>query len=464
LAIYHLNANVISRARGQSIVAAAAYRAGARLRDERYGTVHNYVGRRACAYAEIMAPDNTPAWVHDREQLWNRVEAAEQRKDSQLARVIEVGLPIELTPPEALALLRDYVAKVFVSQGMIADFCIRRDDPNNPHAHILLTLRGVTMHGFGPKERRWNGKANLLEWRSAWAARVNQHLAGAGHAVRVDHRTLEAQQLELTPARRIGIGRAPAGGIDLPDHLAARLVEQGRIARANGDVILEDPTVALRALTHQSASFGSSDLERFLRSRTADDVQFAACLRAVMQSPDLVALSPAGGVPGRFTSRDMIEAARSLQRRGAAMRERVGFAITPHSLAAVLSRFSLQDELARAFEHLVGDGAVKAVAMVDESGRLKLLDAVMAALLADGLKAVRVAPQSLGSIEPLTATSVLIIEAAEMIGLKQLERVFGAAERARAKVVLVGDLVRLGAMGSDTPFAGVLQMTGVSAR
>ena len=207
MAIYHLTASIISRGRGQSVVAAAAYRLGAALRDERYGVTHNYTGKRGVVHSEIMAPPETPAWVRDRETLWNKVEASEMRKDSQLARLLEVGLPVELSGDERVALVRDFVAKKFVATGMIADFCIR-GDTNNPHAHILLTLRGVTPTGFGPKERRWNGKSALLEWRSAWADQANAHLARAGHAVRIDHRTLEAQQIELTPGRRIGVGLA----------------------------------------------------------------------------------------------------------------------------------------------------------------------------------------------------------------------------------------------------------------
>ncbi len=161
------------------MVAAAAYRLGAALRDERYGVTHNYVGRRGVAHSEIMAPPDVPGWARDREFLWNRVEAGESRKDSQLARLIEIGLPRELGLDENVALLRDYIETEFVSQGMIADFSVRMAG-SNPHSHILLTLRRVTSAGFGPKERRWNGKTTLLQWRAAWAERANEHLARAG--------------------------------------------------------------------------------------------------------------------------------------------------------------------------------------------------------------------------------------------------------------------------------------------
>ena len=471
LAIYHLNANVISRARGQSIVAAVAYRAGARLRDERYGVVHNYVGRRV-VHAEIMAPAGTPEWAYDREQLWNRVEAAERRKDSQLARVIELGLPVELTPDQALVLVRDYVATTFVARGMIADCYLRRDNPNNPHAHILLTLRSLTAQGFGRKERRWNGRANLIEWRTAWAACANQHLARAGHPARIDHRTLDAQQIELTPARRAGIGRAPADAVDLPAHLAERIAEQGRIARANGEAIVQDPTVALRALTHRSPSFTDDDLERFLRSRTADDVQFREALAAVRRSPELMALSGTGEAVRRYTSGDMVEAAKSLQRRVASMAARRGHAVTPHNRIAALTRMAMNDAEARIFEELVDDGAVTAMLLSGDPGTFRPLETAIAAWRTDGLHVVRAPAHSLDAVEAqwsrgcdvLTANSVLVVEAADLVGLKQLERVIGVADRIRAKVALIGDPARLEAMGGSAPLWSVLQAMRTEAR
>src|SRR5205085_529208 len=97
--------------------------------------------------------EGAPAWVFDRSALWNAVETVERRKDAQLAREVEVGLPIELGNAEQEALLRDYVQREFIRKGMVADFSIHRDDENNPHAHVLLSLRSLEKRGFGPKER-----------------------------------------------------------------------------------------------------------------------------------------------------------------------------------------------------------------------------------------------------------------------------------------------------------------------
>jgi len=189
MAIYHLHAKMVQRNKGQSAVAAAAYRSGSLLVEETTGIAHDYTRKRGVEHSEILAPDGAPSWVFDRETLWNSVEQSEHRKDAQVAREIEVGLPVELSKSEQLALLREYVQREFVDKGMVADIGIHRDNPVNPHAHILLTTRDLTPDGFGPKNRGWNTKQHLLDWRSGWTDVTNQHLMQAGLAVRIDHRS-----------------------------------------------------------------------------------------------------------------------------------------------------------------------------------------------------------------------------------------------------------------------------------
>jgi Ti-type conjugative transfer relaxase TraA len=488
LAIYHLTVKIISRGRGQSAAAAAAYRSGSALRDERYGVTHNYARNRKAAHTEIMSPAGAPAWVQDRETLWNRVEARELRKDAQLARAVEIGLPTELNPMESLALVRDFITREFVSKGMIADFCIRQNDSNNPYTHILLTLREATPSGFGPKMRQWNRKSNLLEWRSAWAELANQHLARAGHVVRIDHRTLEAQQSELTPGRNMGVGQGRQGEETLPGHLKERVAERQRIAKQNGEMILEDPTVALRALCRQRPTFTHQELVEFLRSRTDGSAQLDAVLAAILESSELAALAPEGDNPVRFTSRDMLEAEKSLMRRVAAMATRRGHGVPPdarlpearlpearlpEARLPELAPDSLTEEQRGTFEYVVGEGDIKALASpagIDKSAPLAAARAVwelrglrvigfaLSGIAAEDLQASSgIKSQTLDSFEdPLTLNHVVVVDGAEMIGLKQLERILAVVDKARGKLVLVGDSQQLAAMGSMSPLRGIL--------
>ncbi len=444
MAIYHFTVSVLSRARGHRVVASAAAQAAAKLRDDYYGIVHNHVHRPGVEFTEILAPHNSPSWVFDREQLWNRVEAAERRKDSQLARTLEISLPVELRHDERVELLRDFIRAEFVAKGMIADIGIRRTPLNNPNAHVLLTLRAAGAAGFGPKMRQWNGKSNLVIWRAAWANQANLHLARAGHRVRIDHRTLDEQQIELTAARKTGVVRPLQGVEALPEYLRERFAEQRRIAHANGTAIIEDPAIAIRALAAQRRNFTHTQISQFLRSRTDGDAQHDAALSRIMASPELIALSPTDGRPTLYTSRDLIEAEKSLMRRALTLASRHAGAAVPQASKAALIRMRSQG-LREAFSNIVSAGDFKAAATAAEE-TAQLVAEARAHWSAQGKRVLDAVPRA--NEAALAKDDVVIICGAEMIDLKSLERILAAAERARAKLVLLADAARLQAMGT----------------
>ena len=203
---------MISRSQGRSVTAASAYRVAERIEDRRTGLTFDYAAKGGVDHNEILAPDHAPDWVHDRSELWNRVEESETRKNSQVAREVRVALPDELTHAQRVALVRDYAQTQFVDRGMVADIALhapgRAGDERNHHAHILLTTREVDADGFTTKNRDWN-KVEVLEgWREAWARDSNAALERAGIEDRVDHRTLVAQRDEArelaTAARERG--------------------------------------------------------------------------------------------------------------------------------------------------------------------------------------------------------------------------------------------------------------------
>ncbi|GAA0020212.1 MobQ family relaxase [Bradyrhizobium diazoefficiens] len=204
MASYHLSAQPVKRSDGRSVVAMAAYRAGALLKDERRGVDADYRRRQGVLHAEIMAPEGAAEWLYDREALWNAVERMEVRRDAQLAREINMALPHELTDEQRLALVRDFVQEQFVSLGMVADFAIhapvpgKGDDPRNYHVHVLLTLRKAGYWGlWRVKTREWNSDELLVKWRAAWAEHQNRALGLLGFKARVDHRSFAARKREV---------------------------------------------------------------------------------------------------------------------------------------------------------------------------------------------------------------------------------------------------------------------------
>ena len=200
MAIYHLRASVISRSAGRSATAAAAYRSGIEIEDRRTGLSFDYAAKRGVEHTEILAPSHAPDWASDRSELWNRVEEAETRKNSQVAREVRVALPDELSHDERVELVRGFCQSAFVERGMVADVAIHapgsEGDERNHHAHIMVTTREIDAEGFTTKNREWNGKDVLEGWRSSWAEASNEALERSGRDERIDHRTLEAQRDE----------------------------------------------------------------------------------------------------------------------------------------------------------------------------------------------------------------------------------------------------------------------------
>jgi Ti-type conjugative transfer relaxase TraA len=485
VAIYHLHAQVISRAQGRCVVAAAAYRAGQSLDDEASGLTFDYTRKQGIAFSEILAPEGAPEWVFHRSELWNRVEAGEKRKDAQLARELDVGLHTELSFEENRELLRAFVKREFVDKGMVADFSIHLDDEHNPHAHIMLTLRKVGPEGFGPKVRTWNERSKLMGWRQSWEELSNAHLAQAGHAVRIDHRTLKEQGLELTPGRKIGVGQERQQG-DLPPRIAERVAEQREIARENGERIIADPGVALKAMTHMQATFTEHDLAKWLHTRTDGAEQFQAAYLKVTTSPDLVMLGRDDRRRARYTSREMLEVERGMLQNGKQLAARAGHGVEAGRAAAARSKHRLSAEQREAFDVLVAPGDLKALVGLAGSGKSRLLSAAKEAWEAQGYtvrgaalsgiaaenlaQASGIESRTLASFEyawkadreKLHAKEVFVIDEAGMVGSRQFARVLEAAHKAGTKVVVVGDPEQLQAIEAGAPFRALLAESGVA--
>lgn len=201
MAIFHASVKTYSRAEDHSAVAAAAYRAGLRLHDERTGLTHDYRQRTGVASVSLHAPDDAPTWSSDLEAVWNRVEAAEKRSNSRVARELEVALPAELTDAERQSIAQE-LAHHLVERYQVAVLAAvhRPDDggdPRNHHVHLLFSTRVLGPEGFGEKLRvlddRTAGPKEVRALRQMVADCINRHLEAAQRPERVHAGTLEAQ-------------------------------------------------------------------------------------------------------------------------------------------------------------------------------------------------------------------------------------------------------------------------------
>jgi ATP-dependent exoDNAse (exonuclease V) alpha subunit len=261
--LYRLQINSISRSAGRKAIAAAAYRAGERIRDERTGKLHNYASRKDVRHTEIILPsalkDGEAGWARDRSRLWNAAEAAEHRRDSRVAREYQVALPHELSAPQRLELARRFSRELADRHNIGVDLAIhdpRPDsDPRSYHAHLLVTTREVGPAGFGGKagldlsisenaKRGLAGAGEMTAIRERWASMTNEAYRAAGLDLRVDHRSLAAQGIDREPQPKIpfqlvqmerrGVRSEVAERIRAAyrERVAARAARQGRAAGA----------------------------------------------------------------------------------------------------------------------------------------------------------------------------------------------------------------------------------------
>ena len=233
IAIYHWNVGIVSRGKGKSAVAAAAYRSGEKLTNEWDGMTHDYTRKGGVVHTEIMLPPHAPPSFSARSTLWNSVELYEKAGNAQLAREIDAALPIELSREEQIRLVREYCSSQFVSRGMCVDFAIHDTDSGNPHGHIMLTMRPLDERGtWTAKSKKeydldengerirlpsgrykthkvdltgWNDKDNTLLWRKAWADFTNDFLERNGSPERIDHRSNAERGIDEIPTVHMGV-------------------------------------------------------------------------------------------------------------------------------------------------------------------------------------------------------------------------------------------------------------------
>jgi hypothetical protein len=198
VAIFHLTTKSVSKNKGQSSKAKAAYnlRLGkyAKQEDKRF---HGYSG-------------NMPEWVgSDVRTFWAAADKFE-RSNGRTAREIEVALPSELSKDQQIRLAHEFTKSIVKDKHPYV-LALHEGKGSNPHAHLLFSERQLdgiprdktqffarahptrAEKGGARKDRAMIEKQWLETVRQTWQDHANRALARAGRAERVDHRSLENQ-------------------------------------------------------------------------------------------------------------------------------------------------------------------------------------------------------------------------------------------------------------------------------
>ena len=270
MAIFHCNKSEVQRGKGQNAIAAVAYISRSKLQyfttDKVTGDAvvitYNYSSRKGLAYSVILAPDNAPAWVYDRQELWNRAERAETRKNAETARKLTLALPVELSLEQNIELIEHYAMEHLVSHGMVADINIHYDNEDNPHVHIQMTTRKLQLIengeivGFGAKGRDWGRRQFLYYYRESASYVINQYLEKYGHLSQISHLSHKDRGIDLLPSIHEG------AAWHIKD---SRLrLENKKIVKANAAKIKENPGILFDKLSVNKPVFAKEEIEKVL--------------------------------------------------------------------------------------------------------------------------------------------------------------------------------------------------------
>lgn len=495
----------MSRGTGRSAVAAAAYRAGDELENERDGLTHDFTRRGGVEHAEIVLPAASgAAWARSRSALWNAAEAAERRKDSRVAREIEVSLPHELSPEDRLILTREFAQSLADRFGVAVDFAIHSPHPptdeRNHHAHLMLTTRRVEIDGLGGKSvLEWENKKlqaqglpttheQLRSIRVEWEERANLHLARAGVEVSIDHRSHAARGLDISPTQHVGVHatQMERHGLDVS---RVRL-EQVTAAR-NALAIQARPEQVLDLITQEKSVFDRYDIAKALHRAIDDAAQFQAAMARVLGSEALVELQPEKRDPdgvievARYSTREMVDLERNMAQSAGRLFAACDSGVSGRHVDAAISRRSyLSQEQRQAIGHVTGEERIAAVVGLAGAGKSTMLaaareaweaqgyrvhGAALAGKAAEGLEeSSGIASRTLASwqrawdrgFDALGPRDVLVVDEAGMVGSRQLARVINEADRVGAKIVLVGDPEQLQPIGAGAAFRAVAERIG----
>ncbi|AVP87955.1 hypothetical protein phytr_10270 [Candidatus Phycorickettsia trachydisci] len=363
MAIYHFSTNPIQRSKGESAVGAAAYRAGVKLVqkivDPATGAVrekiHNYENKKGVVHKEILVPEGfvKAEWLKDRQELWQRTEDSEIRKDAQLGRQIVIALPKELSEEENIELAVNFAKEVLAKDGMVVDVAVHYDNPDNPHAHLLMTMRDLEFDKegevvFGGKNRDWNSKQKIFEWRKAWEKCLNKELSIKGFDMEVSAASFKDRGIDLVATKHEGKIR----------HIARVMRVQAyneQVRLANLEVIRENPEMLIDMLQSRKGVFNRDDIVKGFkgvlfescggRLTISEEEELVRGVEGIMNSEKLVRVSDRGfGGKAMYAGKRQVEKEAELVRAANELKSRYGHMIAVPEGGKIDEGLSVQQE------------------------------------------------------------------------------------------------------------------------
>lgn len=474
----------ISRGKGLSVVAAAAYRGAEKIYDERLGVHHDYERKRGVVYNEVLLPEGACQSLKCPNALWNLVEQVENRKNSQLAREIILALPADETvsDEDRVELTRRFVNQHFVSLGLAAQISIHEPhgDSNNIHAHILVTTRRVLGNGFEKKKARdlhpeVRGGRVIKEdriWKDFWREAQNKYFQEKGLELEVDPNGIISQ---------VHLGKHAYNAHSAQND---KIQENNFRNKKAQEITLTNPDLLLELLTLNESVFSENTLYKTIHRYTHTKEDFDSALQSVLSSKELVSLGANDMGKACFTTKKMFKLETGLQELAHKLKKQKSCKVGQRFVEKKLLNSSLSDEQKRAVRHIVHGQNISAIvgnAGAGKSYTMKVANEIWAKCdyevigLSFSKKAAINLEQESGIQSrtihsflygvregriSLDKNSILVLDEAGMVSAPLLSEVLREAKTAKAKLVLVGDPKQLQPIGPGAPFRAITESIG----
>lgn len=497
MALYHFSAKVLSRS-SRNTVGALAYRAGCKLYDDQTGRSFNYESK-PVEHVELLLPKDAPKWAveiqelisEDRQKgvqaLCNIVESAEKRVDAQVWREFEFALHRELTHEQNMALAREFVQDQICARGMVAQLNFHFDvdektGDEKPHCHVVMITRRLEEEGLSSKkEREWNKKELLCEFRQQWQDYSNFHLKLHGHDVQIDHRSHQERGIEIEPQPKMG-----KNVLELETRLQKLEGDENRTpitekAKAFHDVqlrnlyrIMRKPDVVLEIVSKHHATFMWADVQK-VSHRYIDELPLFQKMEAKLKnSNELLLLKADPDGQDIYTTRSMLQAEKSLVKTAETLNKSKSHTVKEYQIYQTIREAdkSLKDhgglsqDQKRAVYHMVDEGQLRCVVGIAGAGKTTALGVCQDIWRTEGYNVYGLAPtgkaaQNLeqSGISSMTlhkflksfeegrcrynSNSVLVLDEAGMVDMERFEKLLGAVKQLGVKLIVVGDGAQL---------------------
>jgi Ti-type conjugative transfer relaxase TraA len=479
MAIDFASVKIHSRSKGDSAVAASAYRSASKLYDERTGQTFDYKNKEQVIYSSVILPDAADDNFKDREYLWNEVEKSEKKSNARVSKDIIIALPKELSEKEWIELSRRYTEEEFTSKGLAADISIHKNE-NNPHCHILVTTRRLLGKKFDTHKAR-DLDGNLKTSKYGNFSTVNNLHNDKWR--NLQNKYYEEKNIDLTVDQNYLISQKHEGRVSTYETHYLKEINKVRLEQSK-EIALNNPDLMVTILTKRETVFSEKDIESIAYKHSDSKEEFEKIKTSIINHEKVQKLGLGNDGRIQYSTKYAIEKENKLIDNAKKLSNNNSHSVNKKSVEKVINKTSLSEDQQRSLNHITSSNDISVVVGKPGTGKSYMLNsarevweengyrvngASVSGVATEGLeKSASINSRVIASLNyriengqtKLSEKDILVIDEAGMVDTYDLEKLITHTKENGAKIVLVGDADQLQPVGPGASFKALMEEVG----